>query len=116
MNDFNYGDIIEYIDGTVDENFTNARNWAELHKVTFDEDLEQQDLPKRYFVIGNQTVESQRALREQRFEAEADPIRYAYDEALARGEDSAEQLKAEWLAKKDEIRADLPYPEEPVNE
>ena len=50
--------------------------------------------------------------RELRFEQEADPLRYAYDEALARGEETAEELKQQWLAKKDEIRADLPYPEE----
>lgn len=53
-----------------------------------------------------------RQMRELRFEKEADPIRYAYDEALARGEETAETLKQEWLAKKDEIRADLPYPTE----
>lgn len=58
------------------------------------------------------TYDKIRQQRETRFEQEADPIRYAYDEALARGEDTAEELKQQWLAKKDEIRADLPYPEE----
>lgn len=53
-----------------------------------------------------------RILRQTRYVSEADPIRYDYDEALARGEETAEELKQEWLAKKDEIRADLPYPVE----
>ena len=57
-----------------------------------------------------------KAQRQIRFTEEADPIRYEYDEALARGEEAAEELKAAWLAKKDEIRADLPYPDEANNE
>lgn len=47
--------------------------------------------------------------RQARFESESDPIRYDYDEALARGEDTAEALKQEWLASKDKIREELPY-------
>jgi len=58
------------------------------------------------------THEDIRAMRQARFTNEADPIRYSYDEALARGEETADELKQEWLAKKDEIRAELPYPEE----
>ena len=58
------------------------------------------------------THEEIRIMRQDRFSAEADPIRYSYEEALARGEATAEELKQEWLAKKEEIRADLPYPEE----
>ena len=58
------------------------------------------------------TKEEIRQMRADRFLAEADPIRYDYDEALARGESTAQTLKQKWLAKKDEIRADLPYPEE----
>lgn len=34
---FNYGDIIEYIDGTYDENFNNARSWALANNATFNE-------------------------------------------------------------------------------
>lgn len=37
MTDFNYGDIIEYIDETYDENFNAARNWAFEHNTTFEE-------------------------------------------------------------------------------
>lgn len=58
------------------------------------------------------TKEEIRIMRQERYVVEADPIRYDYDEALARGEETSEALKQEWLAKKDEIRADLPYPEE----
>lgn len=34
---FNYGDIIEYVDGTYDENFNNARKWANSNRATFNE-------------------------------------------------------------------------------
>lgn len=34
---FNYGDIIEYIDGTYDENFNNARKWSNSNLATFNE-------------------------------------------------------------------------------
>jgi len=47
--------------------------------------------------------------RKQRYEKESDPLRLDYDEALARGEDTAEQLKQDWLASKDKIREELPY-------
>lgn len=53
-----------------------------------------------------------RQQRQARYEVESDPIRLDYDEALARGEESAEQLKQDWLASKDKIREELPYIEE----
>jgi len=53
-----------------------------------------------------------RQQRQARYEQESDPIRLNYDEALARGEESAERLKQEWLASKDKIREELPYVEE----
>lgn len=34
---FNYGNIIEYIDGTYDENFNNAHKWALSNHATFNE-------------------------------------------------------------------------------
>lgn len=40
---------------------------------------------------------------------EADPLKYDYEEALAKGNKNAEALKKLWLAKKDEIRKKLPY-------
>ena len=50
-----------------------------------------------------------RAKRQARFVAESDPIRLDYDEALARSQDNAEELKEQWLASKDKIREELPY-------
>lgn len=50
-----------------------------------------------------------RQQRQARYVAESDPLRLDYDEALAREQDNAEQLKQEWLASKDKIREELPY-------
>lgn len=50
-----------------------------------------------------------RQQRQARYVVESDPIRLDYDEALARGEETAEQLKQDWLASKDKIREELPY-------
>ena len=50
-----------------------------------------------------------RMQRQARYVAESDPLRLDYDEALARGEDNAEQLKQDWLESKDKIREELPY-------
>lgn len=58
----------------------------------------------------NEAIRQQRQFR---FVSEADPLKMDYDEAVARGEDS-EEIKTAWLAKKDEIRADLPYIEEEI--
>lgn len=57
----------------------------------------------------NEDIRQQRQLR---YEIESDPIRLDYDEALARGEETAEQLRQDWLASKDKIREELPYIEE----
>jgi hypothetical protein len=50
-----------------------------------------------------------RAERQARYSVESDPLRLDYDEALARGQDNAEELKGQWLASKDKIREELPY-------
>lgn len=47
--------------------------------------------------------------RQERYVVESDPLRLDYDEALARGQDNAEELKEQWLASKDKIREELPY-------
>lgn len=52
----NYGDVIEYTDGTFDENFNNAKRWAEEHSTTFEEDMTKRKLPLRYFVIGQEPL------------------------------------------------------------
>jgi len=73
----------------------------------------------RWYLVGHlpqPSVDEQneqiRQQRQARYEKESDPIRLDYDEALARGQDNAEQLKQEWLASKDKIREELPYIEE----
>ena len=53
-----------------------------------------------------------RQQRQARYVSEADPLRLDWDESSARGEEQAEEKKRLWLAKKDEIRNDLPYIEE----
>lgn len=52
VQEYDYNQIIEYIDETWDENFNAAKNWANEHNTSFKEDLEKRELPKRYFVIG----------------------------------------------------------------
>ena len=60
-----------------------------------------------------QSIEDQneqiRKQRQSRYVLESDPLRLDYDEALARKQDNAEQLKQQWLASKDKIREELPY-------
>lgn len=61
--------------------------------------------------------EAQRQARERAFVQEADPLRYAYEEDVARyGADSEQALESKetWLAKKDEIRQLYPYPTDPI--
>ncbi len=57
--EYNYGDIIEYIDGTLDSNFNMAKKWAKDHNVSFNELLDRRNLPKRYFQIGEQYIPSE---------------------------------------------------------
>lgn len=61
--------------------------------------------------VKNEQIRQQ---RQARYVTEADPLRLDWDESSARGEEQAEEKKQIWLAKKDEIRNDLPYIEEAV--
>ena len=65
--------------------------------------LLKQDVPVEY---QNEQIRQQ---RQARYEAESDPLRLDYDEALARGEETAEEKKHAWLSSKDKIREELPY-------
>ena len=65
-----------------------------------------QDVPIEY---QNEQIRQQ---RQARYIEEADPLRLDWDEAFARNEPNADEKKEIWLAKKDEIRNDLPYIEE----
>ena len=56
MTDFNYNDIIEYIDDTFDENFEEAKKWAKEYNTTLEELVERRIVRDgslyRYFQIG----------------------------------------------------------------
>ena len=55
---FDFGQTIEYIDGTRDLNFEAARKWAEDHGTSFKEDVTARKMLgnklMRFFVIGNE--------------------------------------------------------------
>ena len=60
------------------------------------------------------TQEEQRQKRQQAYIKEADPLRYDYEEDVARYGTDSEQAQTDkelWLNKKDEIRERYPYPE-----
>ena len=61
------------------------------------------DIPVEY---QNEQIRLQ---RQARYVAEADPLRLDWDESAARGEEQAEEKKQTWLAKKNQIREELPY-------
>lgn len=70
----------------------------------------------KFYLSGNvpqKSIEEQneqiRQQRQSRYVMESDPLRLDYDEALAREQDNAEQLKQEWLDSKTKIRNELPY-------
>ena len=63
-------------------------------------------VPQKSIEEQNEQIRQQ---RQSRYVLESDPLRLDYDEALAREQDNAEELKQEWLASKDKIREELPY-------
>ena len=56
MTEFNYNDIIEYIDGTYDENFQEAKHWAYNHNTSYEELIDRREerdgVLYRYWQIG----------------------------------------------------------------
>lgn len=80
-----------------------AEHTCEDYEQVNGEYILKQDVPVDY---QNEQIRQQ---RQERYVAESDPLRLDYDEALAREQDNAEQLKQEWLASKDKIREELPY-------
>ncbi len=56
MTDFNYNEIIEYIDDTFDENFEEAKKWAKDHNTKLEELVKRRTVRNgslyRYFQIG----------------------------------------------------------------
>ena len=53
-----------------------------------------------------------RQQRQMRYIAETDELRDDFIEAIARGAENVSVLGADWVQKKDQIRAELPYIEE----
>ena len=64
---YTYGNIIEYLDDSYDENFNNARRWANDHQASLDEIIEKRKVKKdhlyRYFQI-NKYPESKPQLKQ----------------------------------------------------
>ena len=98
------------------EEYTETITVGDYYKLVGMEEMDvEQGYDNQWYLEGHApqpTHEAIRTMRQVRYINEADPIKHDYDEALARGEDDAEELKAQWLSKKDAIRAELPYPEE----
>ena len=118
---YNYGDIIEYIDGTFDENFNKAQKWANDHNTTFDERLDLRNLPKRYFQIGEEyippepTHEEQRQKRAMAYQLEVDPMTNQIQrlrDATEPDQEKIDELIAGRDAKVIEIQERYPYPDE----
>lgn len=127
--EYDYNQIIEYIDCTYDENFQDAKHWAQEHNTTFEELMDRRDLPKRYFQIGEEPVipeplppteEEQRENRANAYQEEVDPIT-SHIQRLRDMEQTEEiiaeieQLKLERDAKVKEIQERYPYAEDSVD-
>lgn len=113
-----YGDIIEYIDGTRDLKFEEAQKWCLENNATLDELLDKRDLPKRYFqinekIIPEPTYEELKMYRASAYQIEVDPIT-SHIQRL-RDEEGTEQEVAELIneraLKVEEIKQRYPYPE-----
>lgn len=123
---FNYGDIIEYVDGTYDENFNNARKWANSNQATFNELIDRRKeidgVLHRFYEIKEiivpapipQTKEEIRQARENAYRAEVDsPLMAEYNRKKTFNlfeEGEEEKLLAEIEAKVAEIKERYPYP------
>ena len=115
-----YGDIIEYIDGTRDLNFEEAQKWCLENNATLDELLDKRDLPKRYFqinekIIPEPTYEELKMYRASAYQIEVDPItahiqRLRDEEQTEETIAEIESLVTERTAKVEEIKQRYPYP------
>ena len=129
MTEFNYNDIIEYIDGTYDENFQNAKHWAENHNTSYEEIIDMREekdgVLYRYWQIGPEpqpyvpTYDDIKLMRSMAYVREVDPIT-AHIQRLRdqnpQPEGEIAQLIAERDAKFIEIQERYPYPEENIGE
>lgn len=115
---FYYGQIIEYVDGTRDLNFENARKWAEENNAHFLEIEPKEDGTRQFKIVELTLVEVQEEVRLTRaslYAQKKDPITCQIqalrdeeqtDEVVA----EIENLKAERAAVVAEIKANNPYP------
>ena len=90
----------------LDEIIEDTEHTLEDYEQYNGEFLLKSDIPTE--VYNNQIRQTRQSL----FTEQADPLKFDYDEALARyGETDEKTIEAKnnWLAKKDEIRADNPY-------
>ena len=116
----NYGDIIEYIDGTRDLKFEEAQEWCKNNNATFDERLDLRDLPKRFFqineiILPDPTYDDIKEMRANAYREEVDPIT-SHIQRLRDKEQTEEiitkinELIAERDEKVQEIVEKYPYP------
>lgn len=98
------------------EIYTGTAIWCNENNAVLTE-LEPEGSIRRFQVVAipeptsEERNEQIRLERQFRFTNEADPLKFDYDEAVARGEISQYEKKELWLAKKDQIRKELPYVE-----
>lgn len=145
MTEYNYNEIIEYIDATYDENFNNAQNWAKVHNTTFNELIERRETREveeeyeedgeiktreveklfRYFQIGPEPqpyVPTHEDIRQQREKYRQEHIDGKTAERSRRMANNSwtEEDEQEYLALDAEItqwiEENLPYPVEEVEE
>jgi hypothetical protein len=121
---FYYGQIIEYVDGTRDLNFENARQWCNENNAHFLEIEPKEDGTRQFKIVELTLAEMQEEVRLTRaslYIAKVDPItshiNRLRDEELT-PELAAEiaKLVEERKAKVEEIKARYPYPDEPIEE
>lgn len=115
---FYYGQIIEYVDGTRDFNFENARQWCDENNAHFLEIEPKEDGVRQFKIVELTLVEMQEEVRLTRaslYAQKKDPITCQIqalrdeeqtDEVVA----EIENLKAERAAVVAEIKANNPYP------
>jgi hypothetical protein len=120
---FYYGQIIEYVDGTRDLNFENARQWCNENNAHFLEIEPKEDGTRQFKIVELTLAEMQEEVRLTRaslYIAKVDPItahiNRLRDEEVTTNELEAEirALIEERKAKVEEIKARYPYPEEPI--
>lgn len=139
MTDYNYGDVIEYMDDTYDENFDHARQWAFDHETTFEELIERRREKEvdetyidddgnektrkvkklfRYFKIGPAPVVTKEDQQLKRAKAYAEEVDYLHSErqkniVLGTWTDEDEkEYRQEVIDRVAAIRERFPYPAE----